>query len=312
MELSPKQQIVELIKKSQDFLLISHSRPSGDSVGSLLALQRVLKDIGKNSSVVISDSIPNSLEFLPDISNIKKTVDGSNDLVLKVNIENIDIEKISTNTDEKTLNIVLTPQNGKLDAESVQIESGKPVYDAIIVLDTPDVDKIDNIYDEYIELFFETPVVNIDHHAGNEYFGTINLVDITATSTAGILVAIFEALGKGKPDEDTATLLLAGIIADTASFKNTNTTPKTMTVAAQLLAAGAHQQEIIQNFYKMKNLGALKLWGTILSNVQKDKEYRIVWSRVSCDDLSGAGATMEEAKEVMNEMLVNTPNVDVV
>lgn len=312
MELSPKQQIVEIIKKSEDILLISHSKPGGDSVGSLLALKRILQEIGKKVSVVVSDPIPNSLTFLPDISDIKKTVDGSNDLVLKVNIENIDIEKIATNADGKTLDIILTPQNGKFDADSVKVESGKPSYDAIIVLDTPDVDKIDKIYDEFTELFFETPVVNIDHHAGNEYFGTINLVDLTATSTAEILVAIFEALGKSKPDEDTATLLLAGITADTASFKNTNTTPKTLTVAAQLLAAGAHQQEIIQNFYKMKTLKTLKLWGKILSNVQKDTEYRIVWSKVNNDDFVLSGVTIEGAKEVMDEMLANTPNADVV
>ncbi|RJO61554.1 hypothetical protein C4544_02355 [candidate division WS5 bacterium] len=312
MELSSKQQIVELIKKSQNLLLISHSRPSGDSIGSLLALQRILSGLGKKASVVVSDPTPSSLSFLPDISEIKKTVEGSNDLVLKVNIENIAIEKISTNTGENTLDIILTPRDGKLDADRVRVESGKPAYDAIIVLDTPDVDKIDKIYDEYTELFFETPVVNIDHHAGNEYFGTINLVDLTATSTAEILVAIFEALGQGKPDEDTATLLLAGIISDTSSFKNTNTTPKTMTVAAQLLAAGARQQEIIQNFYKTKSLGSLKLWGKILSNVQKDKEYRVVWSKVSYDDFSVSGVTLEEVKEVVDEMLVNTPNADVV
>lgn len=312
MELSPKQQIVELIKKSENILLISHSKPGGDSVGSLLALKRVLEEVGKRVSVVISDPIPESLTFLPDISNIKKTVDGSNDLVLKVNIEDIDIEKISTNTDGKTLNITLTPQHGKIEETSVKVESGKPTYDAIIVLDTPDVEKIDKIYDEYTELFFETPVVNIDHHAGNEYFGTINLVDLIATSTAEILVAIFEALGKGKPDEDTATLLLAGITADTASFKNINTTPKTLTVAAQLLAAGAHQQEIIQNLYKMKTLKTLKLWGKILSNIQKDVDHRVVWSKVNYDDFSMAGSTIEEAKEVMDEMLANTPNADVV
>ncbi len=312
MELSPKQQIVELIKKSENILLISHSKPGGDSVGSLLALKRVLNEIGKNAHVVVSDPVPSSLTFLPDISDIKKTVEGSNDLVLKVNIENIDIEKISTNTDGKTLDIILTPQNGKLEADKVEIQSGKPAYDAIIVLDTPDVDKIDKIYDDFTELFFETPVVNIDHHAGNEYFGTINLVDLTATSTAEILVAIFEALGKSKPDEDTATLLLAGITADTASFKNINTTPKTLTVAAQLLAAGAHQQEIIQNLYKMKTLKTLKLWGKILSNIQKDEEHRIVWSKVNYDDFSLSGATLEEAKEVMDEMIANTPNADVV
>lgn len=312
MELSPKQQIVELIKKSENILLISHSKPSGDSVGSLLALKRVLADIGKKSSVVVSDHVPSSLAFLPDISDIKKNVDGSNDLVLKVNIENVGIEKISTNTDGKTLDIILTPESGKLEPGSIIVESGKPAYDAIIVLDTPDVDKIDKIYDEHTELFFETPVVNIDHHAGNEYFGTINLVDLTATSTAEILVALFEALGKPKPDEDTATLLLAGITADTASFKNTNTTPKTLTVAAQLLAAGARQQEIIQNFYKQKSLKTLKLWGKILSNIQKDVEHRVVWSKVAYSDFSASSSTLEQAKEVMDEMLVNTPNADVV
>ncbi len=312
MELLPKQQIVELIKKSESILLISHTKPGGDSVGSLLALQRLLQGLGKKASVVISETIPSSLSFLPNISDIQKAVDGSNDLVLKVNIENTNIEKISTNTDGKTLDIILTPQNGKIEAESVKVESGKPKYDAIIVLDTPDVDKIDKIYDEHTELFFETPVVNIDHHAGNEYFGTINWVDLTATSTAEILVAMFEALGTSKPDEDTATLLLAGITADTASFKNINTTPKTLTVAAQLLAAGARQQEIIQNFYKMKNLKTLKLWGKILSNVQKDTEHRVIWSKVGHDDFGGANATIEEAKEVMDEMLANTPNADVV
>jgi len=312
MELSPKQQVVDIIKKSENILLISHSRPGGDSVGSLLALKRVLNELGKKSSVIISDAIPSSLTFLPDVADIQNKPDGSNDLVLKVNIENIGIDKISTNTDGKTLDIVLTPQNGKLESDCVKIESGKPAYDAIIVLDTPDVDKIDKIYDEHTELFFETPVVNIDHHAGNEYFGTINLVDLTATSTAEILVAIFEALGKPKPDEDTATLLLAGITADTASFKNTNTTPKTLTVAAQLLAAGAHQQEIIQHFYKQKSLKTLKLWGKILSNVQKDAEYRVVWSKVGFEDFVGSSATVEQAKEVMDDMLANTPNADVV
>jgi phosphoesterase RecJ-like protein len=272
----------------------------------------MLEGLGKKTSVVISDPIPSSLSFLPNISDIKKTVEGSNDLVLKVNIENIDIEKIATNTDGKTLDIVLTPQGGKLEVGDVKVESCKPAYDAIIVLDTPDVDKIDKIYDDFTELFFETPVVNIDHHAGNEYFGTVNLVDLTATSTAEILVSIFEALGKSKPDEDTATLLLAGITADTASFKNTNTTPKTLTVAAQLLAAGAHQQEIIQNFYKMKTLKTLKLWGKILSNAKKDTEHRIVWSKVNYDDFLLSGVTIEGAKEVMDEMLANTPNADVV
>ena len=312
MELLPKQQVVELIKQSENLLLISHGDPNGDSLGSLLAFAAILKEVGKNPTVIISDPLPESLKFLPHNGLIKKAPDGSRDLVFKVNIENIGIEKISTNTDGKTLDIIITPENGKLNEEDATIEAGKPKYDAIVVLDTPDVDKIDKIYDEFTELFFETPVVNIDHHPGNEYFGTINWVDLTATSTAEILVAIFEALGKPKFNEDVATLLLTGITADTGSFKNNNITPKALTVAAQLLAAGGRQQEIIQNLYKTKNLRVLKLWGKILSNVQKDTDYRIIWSKVDYGEFARSGASIEEAKEVMDEMLANTPNVDVV
>ena len=39
-----------------------------------------------------------------------------------------------------------------------------------------------------------------------------------------------------------ATALLTGIITDTGSFQNANTTPKALTVAAQLVAAGGRQQ----------------------------------------------------------------------
>jgi|GEM_PF-1348938 len=250
MELSPKQQIVETIKKAENILLVSHAKPSGDSVGSLLAFSNVLKGIGKNVRVVVSDDIPESLGFLPNISNIEKDIDKARDLVFKIDVEGISVEKISTKTDGKTLEISITPKRGELNKEKTVITEGRFKYDAIVVLDTPDIDNIDKIYNENTDVFLETPIINIDHHAGNEYFGTVNLVDLTATSTAEILVAISEALGKNKSDEDTATLLLAGIMSDTESFRGDNTTPKSLTVSAQLLASGARKKEIVENLYK--------------------------------------------------------------
>lgn len=249
MDLSPKQQIVEAIKNAESILLIGHEKPSGDSLGPLLAFGNILRELGKNPRIVVSSEAPDSLKFLPGIENTEKEIDKARDLVFKVDIEGLVIDKISTKTDGKTLEISITSKEGELNKEKTVVAEGKFKYDCIVVLNTPNVDKVDRVYKENTDLFLETPIINIDHHPGNEYFGTINLVDLNATSTAETLVAIFEALGKSKVDEDTATLLLAGIMADTDSFRKDNTTPKSLTISAQLLAAGARKKEIVDNLY---------------------------------------------------------------
>ena len=105
-------------------------------------------------------------------------------------------------------------------------------------------------------MFYETPVINIDHHASNNDFGQINLVDVVAASTTEVLYKVLleaeQKYEKKLITEDVATLLLAGIITDTGSFQHANTSPKSMEVSAELLDLGARQQEIIKNIYKTK------------------------------------------------------------
>jgi phosphoesterase RecJ-like protein len=168
------------------------------------------------------------------------------------------------------------------------------------------------IYNQETELFYETPIVNIDHHAGNDHFGRVNWVELTATSTAEILVAMLESLSREKNliDPDIATCLLTGITTDTGSFQNGNTTPKSFTVAAQLIAAGARQQEIVQNIFKTKPLSTLKLWGRVLSKIQEDTQDRFVWSSVTAQDMLQEGAEAEETSGVVDELLKTVPGVD--
>jgi phosphoesterase RecJ-like protein len=311
MELSPKQQISELIKQSQRILVVSHKNAGGDAVGSMLALERVLTKAGKEVTIVLSEKIEENLTFLPGIEKIKHDVEGARDLTIRIKKDKFPIDKLTYNEEDGYLNIVLTPK-GVLDQNNLEFVQGEFKFDLIFVLDTPDVEKIDAIYDRYTELFFETPILNIDHHSGNEYFGTVNMVDLTATSTAEILVSIIEAMGPGNFDADVSTCLLTGIIADTASFKNTNTTPKSLTISAQMLAAGARQQEVIQNLYKTRPLSTLKLWGRLLSNMEYDQAHRMVTSTITLADFTETGGNTEEIHGVMDELLAKAPGTDVV
>jgi phosphoesterase RecJ-like protein len=312
VELSPKQQINELVKKSQSILILSHKNLSGDSLGGMLALERVLTKQGKEVALVSTNEIGETLSFLPGIEKVKADINGTRDLIVQLDKSKFPIEKLSYNEEDGILSIIITPEKGLIEPNEVKVLQGEYKFDLIFVLDTPDIDKIDSVYDKHTDLFFETPIINVDHHTGNEYYGTVNFVDLTATSTCEILVSIIESMGANHFDPDVATCLLTGIIADTGSFKNINTTPKSLTISAQMLAAGARQQEIIQNLYKTRPFNTLKLWGKILSRLEHDKDNKFVYSYVNNADFAETGAKLEDISNLMEELLTSTPGADVV
>lgn len=62
--------IKELIDDNLDFAIFSHVRPDGDSIGSSLALDILLKKLGKNSKVFFKDEVPEVYRFLPEHTNV--------------------------------------------------------------------------------------------------------------------------------------------------------------------------------------------------------------------------------------------------
>jgi len=314
MELTPKQQTIELIKGSGKILLLTHVNPDGDALGSILALFMVLQKLGKEVMAVTPDAIPSYYKFLPSLDILSDNFSGTKDFVVTVDTNRTKVNKLGYKylPLENKLNVIITPQAGSFSSEDVSFSYGSFKYDLVIVLDSPDLERLGPFYDNNTELFYETPVINIDHHAGNDYFGKVNWVDLTATSTSEILVALIESLARERPllDVDVATALLTGIIVDTGSFQNANTTPKSFTVAAQLVAAGAHQQEIIRWLFKTKTLATLKLWGRILESVQEEKLSRFVWAKIKRQDFLETGAEEAASSGIIDELLKTAPEID--
>jgi len=65
-----------------------------------------------------------------------------------------------------------------------------------------------------------------------------------------MLVTVGDALQPNLLDAQDATALLTGIVAQTDRFSNDKTTPRVMSMAAQLMAAGANQQLIATQLEK--------------------------------------------------------------
>jgi len=313
MELSPKQQIVEAVKSSQNILILTHRNPDGDAVGSLVAFSLVLQKLGKTPVMVCSDAISAVFSYL-SIDKVTTELKGKRDFIISLDISQTPAEKFLYKVEDSHINFIVTPHSGEFSPEMVSFPGGRFKFDLIIVLDSTDLERLGKSYDDNSDLFYETLIVNIDHHAGNDHFGKINLVDLTATSTAEILVSVFEALSKDTSllTEEVATALLTGIITDTNSFQNQNTTPKSLTVAAQLVAANANQQEIIRRIYKTRTLPTLRLWGRVLSNIHDETNYRFVWSQVRKEDFIATAAAAAAADGVVDELLKTTSGVDFV
>lgn len=296
MELSSKQQIFELIKKSKNILLITRSDFNEDSIGSLLALGLVLEKMGGHEiDMVCSAPISSTLSFLPKVDNLGNSVDGSKNFVITLDTSKAKVAQFSYDFDEdgNKLNIYITPEKGNYDSSNVMTKPSGFKYDLIISIDCPDLEKIGKLYEENTELFYETPIINIDNSSCNEQYGEVNLVDVTACSVSEVIYALLESLGEKLIDEDIANCLLTGIISSTKSFQTAATTPKSFTIAAQLIALGADQQKIIKSIYKNKSLATLKLWGRALARVKFDQEKKIAWTLVNYQDFEKTGAKEE-------------------
>src|SRR5262245_45119936 len=64
-------QIVEAIRERQRFVLSSHSRPDGDSIGSQLAMAFALRTLGKDVHVVNKDRASGPLLQFPGVPGIQ-------------------------------------------------------------------------------------------------------------------------------------------------------------------------------------------------------------------------------------------------
>ncbi len=309
-------QITSLIEKSQKILVLAHARVDCDGIGAALAASLVFKEMGKEVTVATNDPTPENLAFLPSIDSVKNSLANSKDFIITVDTSKTPVGKIKYNIEGDKVNIIITPKEGSFGQSDVSFGQDTNKYDLILVLDTGNLEHLGSIYDQNVEMFYETPIINIDHHVSNTDFGQVNIVDVNASSATEILFDYLQYLEKRYNKkfitEDIATLLLGGIITDTGSFQHANTSPRAMESSAKLLDLGARQQEIIKNIYKTKKLSTLKLWGIILSKVQVDPVHRMVWSAISKDDFQEAEAEAEETEGIIDDLLTNAPGAEVI
>jgi nanoRNase/pAp phosphatase (c-di-AMP/oligoRNAs hydrolase) len=312
MELTTEQQIFDQLQKANRVLIALPESLTADSLASALALKLFLAKLDKEADVISSGPVPKSLHFLPGFPSVNSDLSNGKSLVVVLNTATKKLEELSYQATEDKVSIFLKSKGEIFTPEDISFGADKAPVDVVVILGAKSLEDLGKLFEKHTDLFFETPKINIDNKAGNEYFGSINFVDVTASSVAEILATLFEKYEKQLVDEDMATCLLTGIITQTNSFQHVQTTPKAFVKASELISLGGRQQEIVKNIYKTKSLPLLKLWGRALARMKIDEELGVVHSLLNASDFEKAGGNGENLLPVLKEFLDNISSYKIV
>src|SRR5882724_915609 len=132
-------------------------------------------------------------------------------------------------------------------------------------------------------------VLDIDHHHDNTRFGDVNLIVANASSTGEVLRDLFDELGV-ELTPDIAEPLYIALVTDTGRFQYTNTTPKALRLAAELVEAGADVHQVFQQVYESVEFAKLKLLARALDRARVLEGGLIVVSHLLRKDFAEVGA----------------------
>lgn len=78
-----------LFSEANRVLIVSHIRPDGDAVGSLLGLGLSLKQTGKEVQMVLADGLPANFRFLEGSREVTNRAEGPVDLIISVDCSDL-------------------------------------------------------------------------------------------------------------------------------------------------------------------------------------------------------------------------------
>lgn len=201
--------VAAFLRERDNFEILTHDYPDGDTLGSGYALCLALQQIGKNARV-ITTSVPKDFVFLQN---------------------------------------GILPQN--FEAQTIV---------SVDVADVKLLGKNREKYEGRIDLC-------IDHHMTNKVEAPLKLVDGKAAANCEILFELFRVMEIDITHE-IANNLYTGVSTDTGCFRFTNTTAKTMRIAADIIDTGCDTAYINKVMFETKTRKKLALEREIYDTIE--------------------------------------------
>lgn len=250
-----RQQVVERIRQSTSILVAVGNSPSVDALAASLGLTLMLNKLNKHTTAVFSGVIPQAIQFLEPNKSFENNVDALRDFIISLDKEKAD--RLRYKVEDDVVRIFITPYKTSIGQADLQFSQGDFNVDLIIALGVEKREDLDKAIVAHGRILHDATVITVNADNQRSTLGSIDWNDPAASSLCEMLVGASEVFQQpGLLDAQISTALLTGIVASTDRFSNPRTSPRVMTMAAQLMAAGANQQLIATNLEKAKTIAA--------------------------------------------------------
>src|SRR5690606_13044516 len=253
-----KQQIVEKVKNTSNILVTVSRNPSVDELSAALGLTMLLNKMNKHATAVFSGAIPPAITVLDPQKTFENTVDSLRVFIIALNKEKAD--HLRYKVDGEVVKIFITPYRTTISSDDLEFSQGDYNVELVLALGVKGRDDLDSALSAQGRILHDATVATLSAGETVSELGSIDWHEDNASSMSEMLVGLGDSLkgDKGLLDEQIATAFLTGIVASTNRFSNNKTSSRVMTVAAQLMAAGANQQLIASKLEENREIGANK------------------------------------------------------
>lgn len=171
-------------------------------------------------------------------------------------------------------------------------------FDAVFALDNASHRRLGSVNDRVASKKY---LINIDHHASNDGYGDIALIDPESPATGQVLYEFFKA-EKCKITRDMATCLYVAISTDTGSFQYPNTTPQCMRDCADLIDLGVDVAGVSRMIYENFPIGRLRLLQKVLHNLNLSYDNKVGSFWITKDMYEETGAKPEDNEGLIDHV----------
>jgi hypothetical protein len=234
-----KLQLVDKLKAANNILVTVSRDPSVDQLSALLGLTLLLNKFDKHAAAVFSGAVPSTIEFLKPEETIEKNTDSLRDFIIALDKSKAD--KLRYKVEDDVVRIFITPYRTSISQNDLDFSQGDFNVDVVVALGVERQEDLDEAITAHGRILHDATVTSITTTAAGD-LGSINWRVPEASSLSELVTELGQALAPDLIDNQTATALLTGIVAETERFSNHKTTAQTMSASAALMSVGADQQ----------------------------------------------------------------------
>ena len=238
--------IKERILQASSIVIVTHTNPDGDAIGSSLGLYHFLLSLPQkmNIKVIVPNEFPSFLKWMPAADDI-----------------------MVFTTNEKAVTTIIDEA------------------DVCFCLDFNSLKRTDKL-SPYLEASKAFKILIDHHpQPDNNFDVTISSIESSSTSEL-IYDVIKEIGGVGALNKEIASCLYVGIMTDTGSFSYSCRRPDTYLAVAELIRQGVDSELIHRKIYDTNSENRLRMLGFCLSERLKVlKEYHTAYIYLTDSDL---------------------------